>query len=62
MFDECDSARVSVHAQRHVGHGGVCLELSLFFLLFPVILAQGPRQGGDIQQTFWIRLAYVVPA
>lgn len=35
------------------------------FSFFPFVsssLAQGPRQSGDIQQTFWIRLAYVVPA
>ena len=35
------------------------------FSFFPFVSsspAQGPRQSGDIQQTFWIRLAYVVPA
>ena len=35
------------------------------FSLFPFVsssLAQGPRQSRDIQQTFWVRLAYVVPA
>ena len=35
------------------------------FSFFPFVsssLAQGPRQSGDIQQTFWIRLAYAVPA